>query len=125
MTEKVRSWNIPGEFAGQYRRSPFVTRSGGEIAMTHLKYINASTSRSDNTAPESGAPSLRFPGSVRDVLSRPDPRVMSSDDLVRSIDQTLDRMQDALSALSGDVAGSFKLEDFRARGGAGGPNSAA
>jgi hypothetical protein len=92
--------------------------------MTHLKYINASTSRSDRSAPDSGTPSLRFPGSVRDVLSRPDPRVMSSDDLVRSIDQTLDRMQDALSALSEDIAGSFKLEDFRSRGGAG-PNSAA
>ncbi len=92
--------------------------------MTHLRYIDASASRRDRAAPDSASPSLRFPGSVRDVLSRPDPRVMSSDDLVRSIDQTLDRMQDALSALSEDIAGSFKLDDFRARGGAG-PNSAA
>ncbi len=92
--------------------------------MTHLKYIDASISRNQTPAAGGSSPSLRFPGSVRDVLSRPDPRVMSSDDLVRSIDQTLDRMQDALSALSEDIAGSYKMDDFRARGGSG-PNSAA
>lgn len=92
--------------------------------MTHLKYIDASISRTETPASGAVSPSLRFPGSVRDVLSRPDPRVMSADDLVKSIDQTLDRMQDALGALSEELAGSYKLDDFRGVGGRG-PNSAA
>lgn len=90
--------------------------------MTRLKYIDSKASRSED--PDgTDANALRFPGSVRDVLSRPDPRVMSHDDLVSSIEATLDRMQDALGALARESEGSMRFEDFRPSGP--GPNSAA
>lgn len=91
--------------------------------MTRLKYIAATPSRSEEPTTDAGMRTLRFPGSVRDVLGRPDPHAMSSDDLVRSIDSTLDRMQDALNALAADLQDSYRLDDFR--GGPGGPKSAA
>lgn len=95
--------------------------------MTRLKYIEASVSRSDDAdSAESGARTFRFPGAVRDVLSAPDPRRMAPDDLTRSIDATLDRMQESLNALAEDVNDSYRFEDFRADDSNDpGPNSAA
>jgi hypothetical protein len=95
-------------------------------AMTRLKYIEATPSRSGEPDTDAGMRTFRFPGSVRDVLSRPDPNLMSHQDLVQSIDQTLDRMQDALNALADDLHDSYRMSDFRANSGPGnGPKSAA
>ncbi len=95
--------------------------------MTRLKYIEAVPSRSGEPDTDAGMRTLRFPGSVRDVLSRPDPNLMSEQDLVQSIDQTLDRMQDALNALAEDLHDSYRMSDFRPRSGpsGSGPKSAA
>lgn len=46
---------------------------------------------------------LRFPGSVRDLLSGADPRVMSSADLADSAIRTLDEMQGRLDELRREV----------------------
>lgn len=91
--------------------------------MTRLKYIAALPSRTED--PDAGLRTFRFPGSVRDVLSGPDAPAMGHDDLVQSIDQTLDRMQEALAALAEDLGDSYKLADFRAGSNGPGPNSAA
>lgn len=92
--------------------------------MVNLRYINdprpARAKRSATTQSEPRA--LRFPGGVREVLTRPDPRVMNHHELAQSIDKTLDRMQSALDALAGDVDASYKLSEFR---GDNDPNSAA
>ncbi|MGP1310015.1 MAG: hypothetical protein ACTS27_07460 [Phycisphaerales bacterium] len=91
--------------------------------MTHLKYIEGSRAHEAGLRrAEDESRTLRFPGAVRDVLSRPDPRVMPQDELVRSIDRTLDRMQDALNALAEDLDDSLRLDDYRPGGG---PSSAA
>lgn len=91
--------------------------------MTQLKYIEgARTPNSRSPSGDDADRTLRFPGSVRDVLGRPDPRVMPQDELVRSIDRTLDRMQDALEALTEDLDESLRLDDYRSGDG---PNSAA
>lgn len=90
--------------------------------MVNLRYINdPRPARAKRTADHEPR-ALRFPGGVREVLTRPDPRAMNNHELAQSIDKTLDRMQSALDALAGDIDSSYKLSEFR---GDDDPNSAA
>lgn len=83
--------------------------------MVNLRYINdPRPARPKRSSPVRSEPeTLRFPGGVREVLTRPDPREMSRHELAQSIDKTLDRMQSALDALSGEIESSYKLNEFR------------
>lgn len=94
--------------------------------MVNLRYINdpRPTRPKRSASARSEPETLRFPGGVREVLTRPDPRAMSRHELAESIDKTLDRMQSALDALTGEIDSSYKLSEFRHDGG-GDPNSAA
>ncbi len=47
----------------------------------------------------SGTGALAFPGSVRDVLTRPDPKRMNAEELATSMEATLQRMEASLDLL--------------------------
>ncbi|MBL0922356.1 MAG: hypothetical protein IBJ10_09545 [Phycisphaerales bacterium] len=70
--------------------------------MTKLKF----TGRSDDTEARDSFP---FPGSIRDLLSRADPRAISPMDLAASMGQTLDRMQLKLSELRRELDGDYRI----------------
>ena len=52
---------------------------------------------------------LRFPGGVRDVVGRPDPNLMTREELAASMEGTLDRMQEKLDLIRRELDGSYHL----------------
>ncbi len=70
-----------------------------------------------------GEGSFAFPGSIRDVLSRPDPRKMSADELACSMEETLQRMEASLDLLRRE-SGAFPMSNW-GRGDGDGPPRAA
>lgn len=70
--------------------------------MTKLKY----TAQSDDTDTRDSFP---FPGSIRDLLSRTDPRAISPMELAESMGHTLDRMQLKLSELRRELDGEYRI----------------
>ncbi len=70
--------------------------------MTKLKY----TAPTNDTDPRDSFP---FPGSIRDLLSRADPRAVSPMELAESMGQTLDRMQLKLGELRRELDGEYRI----------------
>ncbi|MGD9693128.1 MAG: hypothetical protein AB7G17_10095 [Phycisphaerales bacterium] len=64
-----------------------------------------------------------FPGSIRDILSRPDPRKMSPDELASSMEETLQRMEASLDLLRQE-SGAYPMSEY-GRGDDDGPPRAA
>jgi len=72
--------------------------------MTKLNYCPAAPPLTDDEPH-----TLRFPGGVRDVVGRPDPRRMSREELADSMELTLDRMQNKLERIRAELDGAYHL----------------
>lgn len=65
----------------------------------------------DQNGERGASPVLAFPGAVRDVLTRPDPRLMSQDQLADSMEATLQRMEASLDLLRRE-SGAIPMPGF-------------
>lgn len=52
---------------------------------------------------------LKFPGSVRDILSRTDTRRIPPDRIADAVGRTLDRMQEKVDALRREVDAAYRF----------------